>query len=74
VRRRHTLAITLGPTQCGVWIAGEVLLDILRRSTDEMVAAFDLSAAWWWDWEQDFKGCDTPDAAVLRAPHEMRAV
>lgn len=35
------LAITLGPTQCGVWLEGEVLLDTPRRSADEMIGAFD---------------------------------
>ena len=68
------LAITLGPTQCGVWLEGEVLLDTPRRSADEMIGAFDLSDAWLWDWEQDFKGGDPPDEAVLRAPHEVREV
>jgi hypothetical protein len=68
------LVVTLGPTQCGIWLEGEVLLDIPHRSADAMVAAFDLSTAWLWDWAQDFKGSDTPDAAVLRAPHEVRKV
>jgi hypothetical protein len=68
------LVITLGPTQCGVWLEGEVLLDTLRRSADEMIAAFDLRSAWLWNWAQNFKGSDTPDAAVLRAPHAVRAV
>ena len=68
------LAITLGPTQCGVWLEGEVLLDTPRRSADEMIGAFDLSDAWLWDWARDCKGSDTPDAAVLRAPHVMREV
>jgi hypothetical protein len=68
------LAITLGPTQCGVWLEGEVLLDTPRKSADEMIEAFDLRAAWSWDWAQDFTGGDTPDAAVLRAPHEVREI
>lgn len=37
-----------------------------------LIGAFDLSDAWLWDWEQDFTGSDTPDAAVLRAPHVVR--
>jgi hypothetical protein len=68
------LVITLGPTQCGVWLEGEALLDTPGRSADEMIAAFDLSSAWLWNWTQDFKGGDAPDAAVLRAPHAVRAV
>ena len=68
------LVITLGPTQCGVWLEGEVLLDTPPRSADAMIEAFDLSDAWWWDWEQDFTGSDTPDAAVLHAPHVVREV
>jgi hypothetical protein len=68
------LVITLGPTQCGVWLEGEVLLDTPPRSANEIIEAFDLSDAWLWDWEQDFTGSDTPDAAVLRAPHVVREV
>jgi hypothetical protein len=68
------LAVTLGPTQCGVWLEGEVLLDTPRRSADEMIEAFDLSDAWLWDWEQHVTGSDPSDESVLRAPHVVREV
>jgi len=67
------IVITLGPTQCGVWLKADVLLDTLASNADTLIAMFDLDEAWWWDWARDFKGDGEPDIAVLYPPHQARS-
>lgn len=66
------LAITLGPNRCGVWLEEDVLLDDPDRGAEEMIEAFDLDDAWFWDWKQDYHGDSPPDEAVLQTPHQVR--
>jgi hypothetical protein len=66
------LVITLGCHRCGVWLEAEVLLDELVCRAEEIIAAFGLDDAWFWDWEQDYHGDTPPDEAVLETPHQVR--
>jgi hypothetical protein len=66
------LASTLGPNRCGVGLEEDVLLDDPAQSAEEMIEAFNLDDAWFWDWEQDYHAHIPPDEAVLRAPYQVR--
>jgi hypothetical protein len=66
------IVVTLGPSRCGVWLESEVLLDEFACSAEEMITAFDLDDAWFWDWKRDYHGEISPDQAVTQAPHQVR--
>ncbi len=66
------VAITLGPSRCGIWLEAEVLLDAREVGADELIRTFELGESWLWDWSQDYHGDRPADEAVMQPPHQVR--
>ena len=71
-RDADTIVITLGPSQCGVWLEADVLLDTLPSGADAVVERFELSETWFWDWQQDYHGPMPADQAIHQPPRQVR--